>query len=149
VLVWLFLTFLLLLSLGLTISSTLHLGMLAAHLSVTHLLVAHLIHRVLLARITSGLSHFAGVHHLRLVSAHVFPVALMLVLHLVFVPCHFSGSAFTCSRALAIMFSHISAVVLTFSGSGFRTFLLKITFSYVPRFVSTFSSSCSLTLALG
>ena len=123
----------------------------AAHLSIprSHLLIVlHLIHRVLLARMTSGLAHFAGVH-LRLISAQVFAVALMLVLHLVFVSCDFPGSAITCARALPIMIAHISAVIFTFSGSGFSICSLEITFVYVPRFVSTFSSSRSLTLPLG
>src|SRR5215475_830212 len=118
----------------------------AAHLRVTHLLIAHLIHRVLLVMLTSGLSHFAGVH-LRLISAHVFPVvALMLVLHLVFVACDFSGSAIICSRASALLvtFTNFTAVIFTFSGSGSRTRIgTFLMLTHGPSFVSGFSSSRS------
>jgi hypothetical protein len=102
--------------------------MFAAHLRVIHLSIAHLIHRVLLA---AGLSQIGGVRHPRLVSAHVFPVPLRLVLHFVLVARHCSGSAIACALALAVMFG-------------------QITVSYVPRFISSFSSTAyySLLLAL-
>src|SRR5574338_615488 len=160
----LLLALLLLLSFGRTISAALHGMFAAAHLSVTHLLIAlhlllvlHLIHRVLLIMLTSGLSHFAGVHHLGLViSAHVFPVTLMFVLHLVFVACDFSGSAITCTRAsaLPITFAHVVAIVIftfpcapTRSGSRIGAFFML---SHGPLLVRAFSTarSCALTSAL-
>src|SRR5262245_16917494 len=94
--------------------------MLPAHLSATrsHLWNArHLILHMRLARRTSGSSHFAGVHF-RLVPAHVSPVPLIFSLQLVCVCAGFSCPRVTCSRALPIMFSQISAVVFSFSRSG-------------------------------
>jgi hypothetical protein len=149
----LFLALLLLLSLGWAISAALHLGMFTAtHLSFTHLLIAlHLIHRVLLVMLTARLSHFAGVHHLRLVTSHVLPVALVFVLHFVFVACDFSGSGIT--SALPIAFAHVVAIVFTFpcsrtcARSHIGTFF---SLSHGARFVRAFSSSrsCALALAL-
>ena len=122
-----------------------HLGMTRFHLGIasTHLSVPrHLrIHGMLaVSRASLLASHFAGVHF-RLVSAHVCPVALISGLQLVSVCSDFSCSSVICSRAMPIMFSHISAVVFSFSRSGSRTRFLKVTVSYVPRFVSSFSSS--------
>jgi hypothetical protein len=127
--------------------SRFHLGIASTHLSVPRHL---LIYGMRLARMTSGSSHLAGVHF-RLVSAHACPVALISGLQLVSVCSGFSCSSVICSRTVPIMFSHISAVVFSFSRSGSRTLSLKITVSYVPRFVSSFSSSrcCSLALMLG
>ena len=145
-----FLSLLLLLSLGLAIAATLHLRMLtAAHLRVarSHLLIVlHLVHRARLAVLTSGLSHFAGVH-LRLISSHVLPGALMLVLHFVFVACDFSGSAITCSRtsALPVTLTHISVIVFSFPCSGSRSGIgAFFTLRHRPASVFSFSSSrCS------
>ena len=128
------------------ISSTLHLWVLAAHLSVTrsHLWIArHLILHVRLASRTSGSAHVAGVH-LGLVSPHVPPVALISCLMLVSV-----SSALSCSRALPIiLFSDLFATVSRFACSGFPSASVEITFVYVPICVSSFSSSRSLALAL-
>ena len=117
--------------------------MLSAHLPLL-LLPAHLL--LLIHRMLSASSGCVTGLHLRLVSAHVSPVALIFGLQLVSVR---SGASITCSRALPIMFSHITAVVFSFSRSGFRTFSLQITFSYVPRFVSGIpcSGCCSVALS--
>src|SRR5262249_55893674 len=96
----------------------------AAHLRVTRLhllIVLHLIHRGLLVMLTSGLSRFAGVHLRLVVSVHVFPVALMFALRLVFVACDFSGSAIPCTRTLPITFTRISAVISRFPWSSSRS----------------------------
>ena len=130
-----------------------HLGMTRFHLGIasTHLSVPRhlLIHRMRLASMTSGSSHFAGVHF-RLVSAHVSPVALISGLQLVSVCSGLSCSSVTCSRAIPIMFSHLPGLVFTLSCSGFPSASVEITFVYVPICVSSFSSSrsCSLALAL-
>ena len=97
----------------------------------THLLLVMLhllIHRMLPVSSTSGATRLACVH-LGLVPAHVSPVPLVSGLHLVSV-----CSGFSC-----------------FSVIGSRTGFLKVTVSYVPRFVSSFSSSrcCSLALTFG
>ena len=119
VLVWLFLALLLLSARLGAISSTLHLWVLAAHLSVTrsHLWIArHLILHVRLASRTSGSAHVAGVHlglvsahvagvHLGLVSPHVPHVALISGLELVRV----FFTVHSCS--LAVMFSHVPGLV--------------------------------------
>jgi hypothetical protein len=106
----------------------------------SHLWIAgHLIPHMWLARRTSGSSHFGGVHF-RLVSADVFPVALIFGLEPVCVCSGFSCPSVTRSRALPIMFSHISAVVFSFSRS--------LTVNYVPRFISSFSSARCRSLAL-
>jgi len=130
-----------------------HLGMTRFHLGIasTHLSVPRhlLIHRMRLARMTSGSSHFAGVHF-RLVSAHICPVALISGLQLVSVCSGLSCSSVTCSRAIPIMFSHLPGLVFTLSCSSFAAASVEITFVYVPICVSSFSSSrsCSLALAL-
>src|SRR4051812_3205575 len=116
-----------------------HLGIASTHLSVPRHL---LIHRMRLASLTSGSSHFAGVH-CRLVSVHVCSVALIFGLQLVAV-----CSGVTCSRARPIMFSHVSAVVFSFSRSGSGICFLNVTVSYVARFVSSFSCSCCCSLGL-
>src|SRR5262249_36824159 len=130
VLIWLFLALLLSLR-GRPISAS-RLRMLPSHLGATrsHLWIArHLIPHMRLARRTSGSSRSAGVHF-RLVPADVSavflfplfpdavsPVALFFSLQLVCVCAGFSCPSVTCSRALPIMFSQISAVVFSFSRS--------------------------------
>jgi hypothetical protein len=143
----LFLPLLLLLAARLTISSALHLGMFAsAHLSATHLLVAlhllivlHLIHRVLL----SLLSHFAGVHLLRLVvSVHVFAVTLVLVLRLAFVARDPLWSAVPDSVVVLSVFSQI---VFRFPSA--RSFGAFLVLRHNLSIVRTFSSSgCRSTI---
>ena len=143
--------FLLLLSshLGMT---RFHLGIASTHLSVPRHL---LIHRMRLASMTSGSSHFAGVHF-RLVSAHVSPVALISGLQLVSVCSGLSCSSVTCSRAIPIMFSHLPGLVFTLSCSSFASsanalsalalpcsLALAIVFSHIAWLVFTLSCSGS------
>src|SRR5436190_8338158 len=102
------------------ISSTLHFRIrLSPHLGITgfHLAIASihlsvprhlLIHRMLSVSRASGSSDLAGVHF-GLVSAHVFPVGLITSLQLVSVCSGLSCPRVSCSRALPVMLSHISA----------------------------------------
>ena len=161
-LLWLFLALRLFLGRR-AISASLHLRMalgahfllliLPAHLLLmilpTHLLLLMLhllIHRMLPASSTSGAARLACLHF-RLVLAHFSPVPLISGLRLVSVCSSFFSVTGSRASALPIMFSHISVVVFSVSRSG----SLKVTVSYVSRFVSSFSSSrcCSLALTLG
>ena len=131
------------------------LRMLPAHLLLimlpTHLLLVMrhlLIHRMLPVSSTSGAPRLACVHFC-LVLAHVSPVHLISGLRLVSVCSSFFSVIG--SRALPIMFGHIGVVVFSVSRSGSRTRFLKVTVSYVRRFIASFSSSrrCFLALTLG
>src|SRR5262245_5361823 len=143
VLVWLFLTFLLLVAWGRAISSTLHLRTtLSGHfllliLATAHLLLtilsAHLFHPLLIHRILSATSGCVAGVHFRLVSAHVLPVALILGLQLVCVCFRLS-----CSSALPTSFSHISVVIFRFSCSGSCSQALAL--RQVSGFVSSLRS---------
>src|SRR5262245_58972464 len=118
-LVWLFLVFLLLLSLwGRAISAS-HLLMRPSHLGVTHphlWIARHFIHSLRPVSCACRTAHFAGVHF-GLVSAHVSPVQLISFVELV--------PVFYCV-----------------------TSPLKITFSQFPLFVFTFSRARCSSLAL-
>jgi hypothetical protein len=133
------------------------LRMLPAHLLLmmlpTHLLLVMLhllIHRMLPVSSTSGAPRLACVHF-RLVLAHVSPVHLISGLRLVSACSSFFSVTGSRTRDLPIMFSHISMVVFSVSRSGSRARFLKVTVSYVRRFIASFSSSrrCFLALTLG
>ena len=116
----------------------------------THLLLLMLhllIHRMLPVSNTSGATCLTCVHF-RLVLAHFSPVPLISGIRLLSVCSSFFSVTGSRASVLPIMFSHISVVVFSVSRSGSRTRFLKVTVSYVSRFVSSFSSFCCCSLAL-
>src|SRR5215813_24628 len=120
------------------------------HLGVTrsHLWIMCFIHPLGSVSCACRLGDFAGVHF-RLVSPHVSPVPLIPGFELVSGCSGFSSSCcLTCSRSLKITLSYVPRFVSSFSRSSSRT--RSLTISYVPPFVSSFSRSscCSLALAV-
>ena len=109
----------------------------------THLLLVMLrllIHRMGPVSSASGAPRLACVHF-RLVFGHVPRVPLISGFRLVSICSSFFSVTSSGASVLPIMFCYISAVVFSFSGSRTRT--LKVTFIYVPRFVSSSSTCCS------
>ena len=153
-LVWLFLALLLAAALLRMVSSALHLGMLAAHLSVTHLLVAHLIHLVLLAAHAHLLLMLHLLIHgiLAVTRTSVFGAFVVLpglvssnVVAVKIFPTFFAMFFTARSCSLTLMLSEVSRPVLssTLFAMFFAAHSCSLALVLVPQFVSSSSySSC-------